>query len=88
MTELDSLAVESRRFPPPPGFAAKAVVTEQVDRELRAAFEKDWEGTWARLGREELVWSKPFTKPFEGDLEHPRWFDDGQLNATVQCLDR
>ncbi len=88
MAELDSLAAESRRFPCPPDFAAKALVTDSVDRDLRAAFAEDWEGTWARLGREELVWSKPFTKPFGGGLEHPRWFGDGELNATVQCLDR
>jgi len=88
MAELDSLSAESRRFPPPEGFAAKANLDREGDAALRAAFAADWEGTWARLGRDELVWTKPFSKAFEGDLEDPRWFADGELNASVQCLDR
>src|SRR5690348_16891208 len=88
MAELDSLGAESRRFPPPPAFTARANVGVALDADLRAGFAGDWEGSWARLGREELAWMKPFTKPFEGDFEHPRWFGDGELNASIQCLDR
>ncbi|HEU4950843.1 MAG TPA: acetate--CoA ligase [Holophagaceae bacterium] len=88
MAELDSLSAESRSFPPPPAFAAQANFGAEADAALREAFAQDWEGTWARLAREELVWDRPFSRTFEGDFEHPRWFGDGQLNASVQCLDR
>ncbi|MBS1767869.1 MAG: acetate--CoA ligase [Acidobacteria bacterium] len=88
MAELDSLSAESRRFPPPAAFASKANMGEAAAAELRAAFARDWEGTWSGLGHQELLWSKPFTKAFEGDFEHPRWFGDGELNASIQCLDR
>ncbi|HTL97785.1 MAG TPA: acetate--CoA ligase [Holophagaceae bacterium] len=88
MAELDSLGAESRRFPPPPAFAARANLGAAMDEALRAAFAEDWEGTWAKLGRDELRWSKPFGQAFGGTFEHPRWFGDGELNASVQCLDR
>ena len=43
---------------------------------------------WAELASKELTWHKPFTKAFD-DSEAPnyRWFSDGQLNASVNCLD-
>ncbi|HET8715046.1 MAG TPA: AMP-binding protein, partial [Holophagaceae bacterium] len=88
MAELESLSAETRSFPPPPAFAGQANLGAEADAALRQAFAADWEGTWARLAREELVWNTPFTRTFEGDFEHPRWFGDGSLNASVQCLDR
>jgi acetyl-CoA synthetase len=58
-------------------------------RKLVAEAEKDFEGFWARLAREHLIWSKPFTKTLD-DSKAPffRWFYDGELNASFNCLDR
>ncbi|KGG92618.1 acetyl-CoA synthetase [Comamonas thiooxydans] len=51
--------------------------------------ESDFEGFWARQGRETLKWSQQFTNVL--DASNPpfyRWFDDGTLNASINCLDR
>jgi acetyl-CoA synthetase len=58
---------------------------------MRANASEDPEAFWADVAKR-LDWSKPFTKVKDvsfaaGDL-HIRWFDDGELNACVNCLDR
>ena len=58
-------------------------------RKLYAEAEKDFEGFWARIARENLLWSKPFTKTLdESKAPFFRWFHDGELNASSNCLDR
>ncbi len=49
----------------------------------------DRPGFWARLAREHLVWHRPFTRVLD-DSNAPffKWFDDGLLNASYNCLDR
>jgi acetyl-CoA synthetase len=49
----------------------------------------DYEGFWARLARENLDWHKPFTSTLdESNAPFYKWFADGQLNASYNCLDR
>jgi len=46
---------------------------------------------WAAVARDQLNWMKPFTKVknanFTGDVSI-KWFEDGTLNASANCLDR
>jgi len=51
--------------------------------------EDDYAGFWARRARELLSWKTPFTKVLN-DSEAPffKWFEDGTLNASYNCLDR
>ena len=47
------------------------------------------EGFWAQLAREHLLWHKPFTKALdESNAPFYKWFDDGELNVSYNCLDR
>jgi acetyl-CoA synthetase len=56
---------------------------------LRAEAEADHEGFWARQARELLSWKKPFTKVLnDSDAPFFKWFEDGTLNASYNCLDR
>jgi acetyl-CoA synthetase len=58
-------------------------------RKLVAEAERDFEGFWGRLAKEHLLWHKPFTKVLdESDAPFFRWFYDGELNASYNCLDR
>src|SRR5690606_9399713 len=51
--------------------------------------ENDFEGFWARLARENLQWTRPFTKVLdESKAPFYKWFEDGELNASANCLDR
>ena len=56
---------------------------------LVAEAERDYPAFWARLAREHLEWRRPFTKVLN-DTNAPfyQWFEDGELNASYNCLDR
>ncbi|MEQ6435974.1 acetate--CoA ligase [Comamonas sp. w2-DMI] len=87
---IESVLVENRVFPPPAGFSAKAAVSGMDQYQaLCTEAEKDYQGYWARLARENVVWTKPFTQVLD-DSNAPffRWFADGELNASANCLDR
>lgn len=45
---------------------------------------------WGTLAKTRLTWQKPFTKVMECDMNAPsfKWFSDGCLNVSVQCVDR
>jgi len=51
--------------------------------------ETDYEGYWARLAKEFISWKTPFTKVLdESKAPFFKWFEDGTLNASYNCLDR
>ncbi len=51
--------------------------------------ERDFEGFWARLARENVQWTRPFTRTLdESNAPFFQWFADGELNASANCLDR
>ncbi|MBO3702337.1 MAG: acetyl-coenzyme A synthetase, partial [Candidatus Accumulibacter sp.] len=56
---------------------------------LCAEAEKDYSGFWARLAREHVSWKTPFTQVLdESNAPFFKWFADGTLNASYNCLDR
>ncbi len=58
-------------------------------RAMCAEAERDFEGFWARHARAELLWKKPFTQTLdESNAPFFKWFHDGELNASYNCLDR
>src|SRR4030095_15225541 len=89
-SNIETVLQEKRVFPPAPGFVKQANIPGMdAYRKLVAEAEKDFEGFWARLARETLLWSKPFTKKLdESKAPFFRWFYDGELNASYNCLER
>jgi acetyl-CoA synthetase len=90
MTEkdLESILHEQRVFAPDAAFAARARIKPADYERLVAEAARDNEGYWARLAREELHWIKPFTKALDSSqAPNYRWFTDGELNASFNCLD-
>src|SRR5881296_1028708 len=83
-TALETFAQEDRRFPPPPGFAAKANAS---DPGIYQRAERDLEGFWAEQAKE-LLWRKPFDKVLEWEAPYAKWFLGGELNISENCLDR
>lgn len=77
--------VEDRRFPPSSACKDAALTS---DRSLYEEAEADYEAFWARQARELLTWRKDFTSVLEWDLPFAKWFSDGQLNVSENCLDR
>src|SRR5256885_16123073 len=87
---IESVLQEKRVFPPSPAFVKQANSSGmEAYRTLVAEAERDFEGFWARLARETLHWSKPFSKVLdESKAPFFRWFHDGELTASYNCLDR
>ena len=91
---IDSLMNENRTFPPPAGIKANAhVASEEQYQEMWEKSIKDPDGFWLEQAKS-LTWFKEPTKSLEytwdtkaRKIEHT-WFADGQLNVTVNCLDR
>jgi acetyl-CoA synthetase len=90
MSAIESVLVENRVFPPPATAVKGARISGMKAYEaLCAEAENDFEGFWSRLSREHLVWTKPFTQTLdESNAPFYRWFDDGELNASANCLDK
>jgi acetyl-CoA synthetase len=85
---IESVLLEERSFPPPAEFAARACVQAADWERLQRAARADHVGFWADLARQELTWEKPFTIALdEAKAPNYRWFTDGRLNVSFNCLD-
>jgi acetyl-CoA synthetase len=82
--EFDDLLREDRTFPPPAEFRAQAIVRDEA---IYAEAERDPEAFWARFAAE-LEWSRPWDTVLDWQPPHAKWFVGGQLNVSVNCLDR
>ncbi len=89
-TSIESILHEHRIFPPSPEFIAQANVSGmEAYKALCAEAEADYEGFWARLARELVSWKQDFTSVLdESNAPFYKWFADGKLNASWNCLDR
>ncbi|MCP3857072.1 MAG: acetate--CoA ligase [Actinomycetia bacterium] len=82
---IEDYYIEDRTFPPSPEFTAAALVN---DRSLYDEAEADLEAFWARQARELVTWDQDFSTVLEWDLPFAKWFADGKLNVSYNCLDR
>lgn len=77
-------------YPAPESISKGAFVSGMPAYEkLVAEAEADYAGYWARLAREFVEWKTPFTKTLdESQAPFFKWFEDGTLNVSYNCLDR
>ncbi|OYU42165.1 MAG: acetyl-coenzyme A synthetase, partial [Burkholderiales bacterium PBB4] len=87
---IESVLVENRVFPPSEATVKAARISGMGGyNALCAEASNDFEGFWAKLARENVVWNKPFTRTLdESNAPFYKWFDDGELNASANCLDK
>jgi len=81
---IEGLLIETRRFPPPPEFAAQANIN---DPSVYERARRDPEGFWASIAQE-LEWDEPWHTVMEWNPPWVKWFVGGKLNASVNCVDR
>jgi acetyl-CoA synthetase len=86
----DTHATELKTHQPPTALVAAARVSGMAAYQALAdEAERDHEAYWARLAREFVSWKKPFTKTLNSsNAPFFKWFEDGLLNASYNCLDR
>ena len=82
---IEEFYIENRTFPPLSDFTQTALAS---DSSLYEEAELDFEAFWARQARELLTWEKDFTSILEWELPYAKWFSDGELNISYNCLDR
>jgi acetyl-CoA synthetase len=87
---IESVLNENRVFEPSADFVKNANVSGMsAYNALCNEAADDYEGFWAKLARELLVWHKPFTKTLnEDNAPFYKWFEDGELNVSANCLDK
>lgn len=85
---IESMLGENRVFQPPVSSGSNIASMEAYEA-LMSRFNSDHEGTWRELANRELLWSKPFSTVLN-DSNAPffKWFEDGELNLSENCLDR
>ncbi|HRD83804.1 MAG TPA: acetate--CoA ligase, partial [Rubrivivax sp.] len=88
MSSADS-PTEYKTYPPPASMASAHVAGVAAYEALCKEAETDYEGFWSRLAREMVSWKTPFTKALdESQAPFFKWFEDGTLNVSYNCLDR
>src|SRR5471032_2006220 len=86
--DLESTLREDRVFPPPPEFAAKAHIKSLEEYEtLYARSIADPEAFWAEAASE-LHWFQKWSKVLDWQLPVAKWFVDGKINISYNCVDR
>ncbi|MEK7843321.1 MAG: AMP-binding protein, partial [Pseudomonadota bacterium] len=90
MPAIKSVLHETRIFPPDAAFVKQANLAGMAAyHALCAEATRDYQGFWGKLAREHILWHKAFTRVLD-ESNHPffKWFDDGELNISFNCLDR
>ena len=87
---IESVMHENRVFNPPKTLSENAYVKNLEEyQQLCDAAEADYEGYWGNLAKNLIEWKKPFTKILnEDNAPFYKWFDDGELNVSYNCIDR
>ncbi len=86
---IESVLNENRLFAPSDRAKSEATVNAADLAALHTEANADHVAFWSRLAKEKLQWAKPFTVGLDDSkAPHYRWFTDGELNVSVNCLDR
>ena len=86
---IESILQEKRVFNPPAEFAEKAAIKSMEEyKKLYALAEQDPTGFWAKLAEKELHWFKRWGKTLDWQPPFAKWFVNGKINISYNCLDR
>ncbi len=87
---IESILTETRVFPPFPSLVPDAAISGMdAYNALCQEAERSPNEFWARLARENLNWTTPFTQVLdESEAPFYRWFADGEMNVSANCLDK
>ena len=86
--DIQSVLHEDRVFPPPTAFRKHATIRAAELQSMHDKAAQDFVGFWADLAVAEIDWQQPFTVPLDdSNAPNYRWFADGQLNVSHNCLD-
>ncbi|WP_018861874.1 MULTISPECIES: acetate--CoA ligase [unclassified Thioalkalivibrio] len=86
---IESTLHETRHFAPPAEFTKNARLKPEDLEALHKKADADYEGFWCDLAREKIDWQEDFTAGLDSsNAPHYRWFADGRMNVSYNCIDR
>ncbi len=90
MSTIESVLNETRIFSPSEAFIKQANISSiSAYQALCVEAETDYRRFWANQANKNILWHKPFTQILEeSDPPFFKWFNDGELNISYNCLDR
>ncbi len=89
MSAIESVLKENRLFAPSDSFVKQANITLEQYHALCEKAATDYEGFWRDLANQYISWHTSFTQVLdESQAPFYRWFADGELNVSYNCLDR
>lgn len=89
MSDIKSVTDNNRTFTPNADFVKQANLTSKQFKQLKKKAETDYSGFWGDLALDNISWHRKFTKILnETNAPFYKWFEDGELNVSYNCLDR
>ena len=88
MSIIESNLDEKRSFLPGDNFRRNANLSREDHINLNKRFQNDREKTWADLANSHILWDKNFSTVISGEAPFYKWFCDGKLNVSKNCVDR
>ncbi len=86
---IETILKETRVFEASEEFKLQATITDEKYQAMMQKSSTNNVGFWSDLAREKLDWSKEFTVELdESNAPFYKWFSDGELNASYNCIDR
>jgi len=88
MKNIESKLTESRSYKPSESFEKKANITKEILFELNSQYKKNPDIFWGELAKKHIDWIEEFKTVCSGSAPFFRWFEEGKLNVSSNCLDR
>ncbi len=87
---INNILEENRSFPPSQEFSKSAIIKSKKDLfDLREKARKNPIEFWDSYAKTEIDWFRPYETVLDGNkAPFFKWFPEGQLNITHNCLDR
>ena len=88
MKNIESKLKESRSYKPNNSFVAQSNLTVDLLEQLHKSYKNDSDAFWGKLARQNIDWIKDFKTVCSGEAPFYKWFEEGKLNVSENCLDR
>ena len=88
MKDIESALIEERLYRPTKKFQENCNITAEQAIKQHADYKFNPESFWKGLANQFIEWDKPFTKICSGSRPFFKWFEDGKLNVSKNCVDR
>ena len=88
MKNIESKLKESRSYKPKKAFVAQSNITVNLLEQLHKSYKNDSDAFWGKLARQNIDWIKDFKTICSGEAPFYKWFEEGKLNVSQNCLDR